>query len=66
MTGLQIRSIDFFLILCSEIEEKFNASTFKTCHFKASGDITTDLTHEPLTITLTNDQKLGCTTDLLA
>ena len=41
MTGLQSWSIDFFLFLCSEIEEKINASTLKNCHFKASRDITT-------------------------
>ena len=41
MTGLQSWSIDFFLFLCSEIEEKTSASTLKTCHFKASRDITT-------------------------
>ena len=41
MTGLQSWSIDFFLFLCSEIEEKINASTLKNCHFKASKDITT-------------------------
>jgi len=35
-------SIDFFLFLCSEIEENFWPSTFKTCHFKASGDIPTN------------------------
>ena len=41
MTVLQIWSIDFFLFLCSELEEKIRASTLKTCHFKASRDITT-------------------------
>ena len=41
MTGLQSWSIDFFLFLCSEIEERINASTLKTCHFKASREITT-------------------------
>ena len=40
MTSLQSWSIDFFLFLFSEIEEKINASNLKTCHFKASGDIT--------------------------
>ena len=42
MTSLQSWSIDFFLFLCSEIEEKTNASTLKACHFKASEDITTN------------------------
>ena len=42
MTGLQSWSIDFFLFLFSEIEEKINASTLKACHFKASEDITTN------------------------
>ena len=42
MTVLQSRSIDFFLFLCSEIEEKINASTLKACHFKDSEDITTN------------------------
>ena len=42
MTSLQSWSIDFFLFLFSEIEEKINASTLKACHFKASEDITTN------------------------
>ena len=42
MTSLQSWSIDFFLFLCSEIEEKINNSTLNTCHFKASGDMTTN------------------------
>ena len=42
MTALQSWSIDFFLFLFSEIEEKTNASTLKSCHFKASKDITTN------------------------
>ena len=42
MTALQSWSIDFFLFLFSEIEEKTNASTLKTCHSKASRDITTN------------------------
>ena len=42
MTSLQNWSIDFFLFLFSEIEEKINASILKTCHFKASGDTTTN------------------------
>ena len=42
MTGLQSWSIDFFLFLCSKIEEKITATTLKTCHFKASEDITTN------------------------
>ena len=42
MTALQSCSIDFFLFLCSKIEEKVNALTLKTCHFKASRDITTN------------------------
>ena len=42
MTALQSWSIDFFLFLFSEIEEKTNASTLKTCHFKATRDITTN------------------------
>ena len=42
MTGLQSWSIDFFLFLFSEIEEKINASTLNACHFKASEDITTN------------------------
>ena len=48
MTGLQSWSIDFFLFLFSEIEEKIKASTLKTCHFKASGDITTNFGSETL------------------
>ena len=36
MTSLQSWSIDFFLFLFSEIEEKINASTLKACHLKAS------------------------------
>ena len=42
ITALQSGSIDFFLFLFTEIEEKPNASTLKTCHFKASRDITTN------------------------
>ena len=42
MTDLQSWSIDFFLFLFSEIEENFGPSTFKTCRFKASGDISTN------------------------
>ena len=42
MTGLQIWSVDFFPFLCSEIEEEICASNLQTCHFKASGDITTN------------------------
>ena len=41
-TSLQSCNIDFFLFLFSEIEEKTNASTLKTCHFKATRDITTN------------------------
>ena len=48
MTGLQSWSIDFFLFLCSKIREKISASTLKTYHFKASGDITTKLVSETL------------------
>ena len=42
MTSLQSWSIDFFLFLFSEIEEKISASNLKACHFKASEDITTN------------------------
>ena len=42
MTCLQSLSIDFFLLLCSEIEKNFQPSTFKTYHFKDGGDITTN------------------------
>ena len=37
----KVEALIFFLFLCSEIEEKTSASTLKTCHFKASRDITT-------------------------
>ena len=42
MTSLQSWSINFFLFLFSDIEEKINASTLKACHFKATEDITTN------------------------
>ena len=41
-TGLQIRSNDFLLFLYSELEKNFRPSNYKTCHFKAIGDITTN------------------------
>ena len=37
-----------YIILCSEVEEKINASTLKTCHFKASRDITSHFKSETL------------------
>ena len=42
MTGLQIWSIGFFLYFTKWKEEKINISTLKSCHFKASRDITTN------------------------
>ena len=42
MAGLQSWSIDFSLFLCSEVEENFWPSTFKTFDFKDSEDITTN------------------------
>ena len=59
MTGLQSWSIDFFLIFYSEIEEKINALTFKTCHFKGSGDITTNFGSGTLDIDINKRLKVG-------
>ena len=43
MTGLQSWSIDFFLLFhYIKRGNKINVSTSKTCHFKASRDITTN------------------------
>ena len=39
------------MAFCSEIEEHINTSNLKACHFKASGDITTNFAQEPLKIT---------------
>jgi len=50
MTGLQSWIIDFFLFFCSEIKENFQLSIFKTCHSKASGDITTNFASGTLDI----------------
>ena len=38
----KFEALIFLLLLCSEIDEKINASTLTTCHFKASRDITTN------------------------
>ena len=59
MTGLQSWSIDFFVSLCSEIEEKINASTLETCHFKASGDITTNFGSWTLDNNINKRLKVG-------
>ena len=59
MTGLQSWSIDFFLFLFSEIEEKINASTLKACHFKASEDITTNFGSETLDNNISKWPKVG-------
>ena len=59
MTGTQIWSIDFFLFLCSEIEENFRPSTFKICHFKASEDITTNFGSGALDINKNEWPKVG-------
>ena len=40
--GLQSWGINFFLFLFSEVKEKINTSNLKTCHFKASEDMTTN------------------------
>ena len=59
MTGLQSWGIDFFLFLFSEIEEKTNASTLKTCHFKASRDITTNFGSGTLDNNINKWPKVG-------
>ena len=56
MTGLQNWSIDFFLFICSQIEVNFRPSTFKTFHFKASRDITTNFDSGALHINKMKDQ----------
>ena len=59
VTSLQSWSIDFFLILFSEIEEKINASTLKACHFKASEDITTNFGSGTLDNNISKWPKVG-------
>jgi len=59
MTGLQSWGIDFFLFLCSEVKEKIKASTLKTCHFKASGDITAIIGSETFHDTISKWPKVG-------
>ena len=59
MTGLQSWGIEFFLFLCCEVKEKINASTMKTCHFKASEDITTYFGSETLNDTISKRPKVG-------
>ena len=59
MIDLESSSIDFFFFLCSEVEEKIKASTLKTCHFKASGDITTNFSSETLDNLINKRPKVG-------
>ena len=59
MTSLQSWSIDFFLFLCSEIEEKINAPNLKTCQSKASGYITTNFGSRTLDNHINKWPKVG-------
>ena len=59
MIGVQSWGIDFFLFLCSEVKEKINASTLKTCHFKDSGDITIYFGSETLNDTISKWPRVG-------
>ena len=59
MTGLQSWSIDFFIFLFSEIQEKINATTLKACHFKASEDITTNFGSGTLDNNISKWPKVG-------
>ena len=59
MTCLQSWSIYFFLPLCSEIEEKINVSTVKTCYFKASKDIPTNFGSGTLDNNIIKWPKIG-------
>ena len=47
------------LFLCSEVKEKINALTLKTCHFKASRDITTNFRSGTLDNNINKWPKVG-------